>query len=192
MAPGGYSGEVCARSKRLALHMKKERLVWNPYLDGSTKVTGMKAISDAADPAESIETWKLIAANVQRTEGIIYVYFRKDLEGKFTCDAVKQQGGSLDGRNQVDEIESAVSLGCKIEWLSYDSSQLLSWDELGQKEIEAAEQAAKIEDMAKAGQQKLQARGEELRAVSRQTFAVASSGDAMAVLEGQTGVPHME
>jgi len=149
----------------------------------------VKAISGGADPSESIETWKLIAANVQRTGGMIYIYFRKELEGKFTCDAVNQKGGSLDGRNQVDEIESAVSLGCKIEWLSYDSSQLLSWDELEQREVQDAEKAAKFEDMAKAGQQKLQAR--EMSPKARQTFAVPSetSSVPMSILEGHTAMP---
>eukprot|EP00441_Pelagodinium_beii_P045353 CAMPEP_0197624326 /NCGR_PEP_ID=MMETSP1338-20131121/4010_1 /TAXON_ID=43686 ORGANISM="Pelagodinium beii, Strain RCC1491" /NCGR_SAMPLE_ID=MMETSP1338 /ASSEMBLY_ACC=CAM_ASM_000754 /LENGTH=264 /DNA_ID=CAMNT_0043194447 /DNA_START=35 /DNA_END=829 /DNA_ORIENTATION=- len=163
MVPGGYAGAVCRGAMKLSLNLKDDnQLAWNPCVDGGMKVAGVKGTTvDSADLAEAIKIWKLIAANVQRTGGKVYVYYRKDLEGKFSCDEVRRRGGSLDGANQVDEIESALSLGCQTEWRPYDSSLLKTLEELEEMEAAASLEAAKYEKMAQRGQEKLEAQVSE-------------------------------
>ena len=62
-----------------------------------------------------LKTWMAICDNTARTRGRVFVIFRSDGKGKYSCD--KKGPWSLDGQAQEGEIAHALSKRCHVHWL---------------------------------------------------------------------------
>lgn len=62
-----------------------------------------------------LKSWMDICDNTVNTGGKVFVIFRSDRGGTYSCDA--KGPGSLDGQAQEGEIKYADSKGCAIHWM---------------------------------------------------------------------------
>ena len=67
-----------------------------------------------------LETWMEICDNTKRTGGSVFVMYRSDGKGAYSCD--DKGPGSLEGQAQPGEILHAKKSGCTIVWVDYTAS----------------------------------------------------------------------